>query len=295
MIKLILVNIFIWVNLNAFDSNRELDLFKNITKEIHNSINYGVGSKEAFFNDEIVEYGEGHCGHLSLMLARKLISLDYSFEIITIATYNRRDHSMVQVKSRNNDNNYFLLDPTTNLVYMHSVEDILKNPELSKNVLEKGVHESYSNIDFWSSVRQLQYIPYLGIGPLKNIKEIKTDEELFFSKPNDVSAIFDYSYNSYGATKTSSSKTVDINITFESQNRLSSIVIFPYSNEDYPKKVELKCDNKTIYKNDYIELKRSMIVINLQGDDNCQQLDFNFGNFQGQDRLLLRDIYIYGK
>ena len=98
MIKLLLIKILLLLNLYGFANSNELDLFQQLTTKIHKSINYGVGSNNTFFDDEIIKYGEGHCGHLSWMLVRKLINYGYDSEIISITTYNGRNHSMVQVK-----------------------------------------------------------------------------------------------------------------------------------------------------------------------------------------------------
>jgi len=292
--KAFIIIILINLNLLAISEADELAKMKKFVVKVHNLISPGLGNNSCVFNDEIIKYVQGHCGHFSKILVRELLKQGYESEIVSIETYNKRNHAMVQVQLKNGK--YILLDALSNVVYKYSIEEILLNTKLSQDkYFQKRKIQSYSNLSFFNSIHKLQFIPYVGTFILKNISNVYVDDKLFFKIPNDVNSLFDYKYNSYAATRTNVSEKINVQVKFSKQNRLSSVVIFPYSNEDYPKKVELKYDGEIFYKNDFIKLKRSLIVINLEGNDYCQQLDFNFSDFQGQDRLLLRDIYIYGK
>lgn len=273
------------------------DIQKTVNK-VSNSFQYGIGSMDTEFNDEIIKYGEGHCGHYSWVLLREFLKQGYSGEIISITTYNHRNHAMVEIE-RKTDYKKILVDATTNLVYDYSVEDILKNPLLSKQRHGRSKSPTYSNLAFWGTIKTIRYLPYIGYKTLDNIQNIKVDNpNIFYKKPNGLYASFDKKYNTYTATKMSSSIKVNFEILFKKQNRLSSIVIEPYDINTYPSKLLLKCmDNNQIIYNNFLKIKRSLLIVNIVEPKKqyCKKLKFEFSDFQGQDRLLIRDIYFYGK
>lgn len=130
--------------------------------------------------------------------------------------------------------------------------------------------------------------------PINKFRNIILNKEMFYESEIATSKIIDEDLNTYISQIEEKSKNAEIKFDFYKMTRLSSILIYPYDILHYPKKIKLICDDKLIYDNE-IELKRGLIVVNFFGNDYCQQLDFIFSDFQGQDRLLLRDIYIYGK
>lgn len=294
MIKKALIIILIFnLNLFAFDKVDEYKLMKSLVVKVHNSISIGNGNNRCVFNDEIIRYGEGHCGHFAKILVRELLKYGYDSEIVSIITYNKRNHAMVQVKLKNGKK--ILLDALSNIVYKYSIEEILLNTKLSQDkYFQNGNIKNYSNLSFFNTIKTLQFIPYIGTYILKNINNINVDDKLFFKKPNDIMSSFDYSYNTYSATKINASEKINLNIKFKDKDRISSIVIYPYSINDYPAKIKLNCDDITVFDQD-IKLKRGMIVINFYANNKCNDLNFEFSDFKGQNRLLLRDIYIYGK
>jgi hypothetical protein len=100
------------------------------------------------------------------------------------------------------------------------------------------------------------------------------------------------------ATKTNAAKNVRLRFEFEKTNRISSLVIKPYDINNYPSKIKMTCINgsaSNLIYNQKVRLKRSMIVLNLFGDDYCDKLEIDFSDFVGQNRLLIRDITIIGK
>jgi len=299
MKKLIIITFFImscFANSVLYDTKDEMLKLKEIVNSVHNSFKYGVGTMKAEFNDEIVKYGEGHCGHYSWMLLREFIKKGYEGEIVSIITYNHRNHAMVEIE-RKSDKKKILVDATTNLVYSYGVEDILKKPSLSQDRIGQSTSPSYSDIDFWNSVKILRYYPYIGYLTVNNIKSITTKEaKVFYPKPNGIESAFDNKYNTYTATKMNQADNIVFSVDFKKENRLSSIVIEPYSNGIYPSKIKLYCNNKIIV-NKTIKPKRGMLIINLVEPEQqyCKKLKFNFSDFQGQNRLLIRDIYFYGK
>ncbi len=285
-------------NIKYIRRNKELEVLYNYVKEIHNSISYGVGSNKCFFNDEIIKYGKGNCSHYSLMLARKLIVHGYKMEIIAIKTYNKRIHSVVQTCLKTTGEK-ILLDATTGIVYLNSLGKILENPSLCSKVIGKSSLSVYSDFSFWSTVRTIQYIPYLGQLPLENIKRVEGQpKSAFYPKPNGINASLDLNYYTYTATKVNFSSPISILLQFSKMDRISSIVIEPYDINDYPSKIGILCQNdgrKTKIFDRKVKLVRGLIVINFPYGVRCKGIQIIFSDFVGQKRLLIRDIEIYGK
>ncbi|WP_457641504.1 hypothetical protein [Persephonella sp.] len=292
-------NTFIGIKdqLKEINKNEILEL-KNLVDKVHKSIKYGIGKNDLVFRDEILEYGEGHCGHLVRILLTELLKKGYSnFDIVYISTYNKRIHTVMQIKLKKSPQ-IVTLDPTTNLVYPYSVEEILKNPFLSKNVIGTSKYPVYSDLNFWSTVRQVLFIPYYDAFPIKPEKVYTKHINSFFPPPHNIDALFDGNFSTYTATKTGSNTHISISAKLKKESRISSIVIYPYDEKNYPEKIKIMCkrisSSKIIF-DSRIFLKRGIIVINLPEGPYCDNLEFNFSKFKGQNRLLIRDIYIYGK
>ena len=133
--KSILLIFLVLLNLSLYASTeieqQDLKKIKEKVIIVHNLIKSGVGNNTCVFNDEIIEFGEGHCGHFSKMLVRELLLIGYNSEIISLITYNKRNHAVVQVTLNNGKK--ILLDSLSNVIYNNSIEEILLNPLVSQN------------------------------------------------------------------------------------------------------------------------------------------------------------------
>lgn len=71
-------------------------------------------------------------------------------------------------------------------------------------------------------------------------------------------------------------------------------IVYPYDMQNYPAHLKIVCDGKTLTDTP-AELKRGMIIYNFPNEDSCSNVQLGFSDFQGQKRLLIKDIYFYGK
>ena len=259
-----------------YNKDKELKQLYKIVNKVHKSIRYGTGRKDALFTDEILKYGEGHCGHISRVLFRELTKKGYQPEIISINTYNKRSHSMIQIKTKYGSK--ILLDATTNIIYTKSVNEIVDKPSLvEKNTIGKSKFIQFSNTDFWKSVRNIQFLPYLDAYIIKDI-----------TNKDKIVNLIDFRY------LTLFKIGEKIKIKFSKLHRLSSIVIYPLNSNIQKRAIEVFCYDKkniknSIYKSDLID-QRSLFTINLSGNDYCKELELDFSK-----SIRVRDIYIYGK
>jgi len=206
-----------------YNKDKELKQLYKLVNKVHKSIRYGTGRKDAFFTDEILKYGEGHCGHISRVLFRELIKKGYQPEIISINTYNKRSHSMIQIKTKYGSK--ILLDATTNIIYTKSVNEIVDKPSLvEKNTIGK-------------SVRNIQFLPYLDAYIIKDI-----------TNKDKIVNLVDFRY----LTLFKIGKK--IKIKFSRLHRLSSIVIYPLNSNIQKRAIEVFCYDKKILKIGYIKV-----------------------------------------
>merc|ERR1711879_862022 len=204
-------------------NKKEIDLIISHIEKVHNSITYGTGEKSALFTDEIFEVGSGHCGHYSRMLFRELLLLGYKPEIISIITFDKRSHSMLEVTLKSGKK--ILADATTNILYLNSATEIISNPDiLENNIIGTSTKEMYSNKSFWKNIKTFKYLPYLDANLIKDFAQ------------NNIENIIDFKYNT-------SNYSNEVKVKFNNIHRISSIVIYPFE-KNININVSLRCVNE---------------------------------------------------
>jgi len=287
MYKFIILILIIYSDLLAHII--DFNMFKSMVTETNKMIIYGKGKKGLCFDDEIVNHKNGHCGDYAKLLLRKLIKKGFDAEIVSIRTQNGLAHAMVEV---NVENKKILLDATTNIVYRNSVLELMINPLLAKRSIGKSMFPMYSNVYFWEGVKTISFIPVI---KCKTIKIFSIKSKTKFYKDHKLSIVINGTTNTYAAGY--KDIPTKISIDFEKTSYLSSLLIVPYNYKNYPSSLQISCplNNKIIYKNENITLKRGVIPINFDDKIKCKHLDITFFSFKGQNRFLLRNIYLYGK
>jgi len=293
MKKIILIVVLF--NLNLFAINNEDIFLSKLVNKIHKEIKYGVGKKDLFFSDEILKYGFGNCGYYSILVFNELLKNGYKdIDSVFLETYDGRKHNVIQVRKKST-HKLVTLDATTNVYYLNGIGLLVDEPKKYKQKIGESTIKAYSDYSFWNSIKKVWYFPYKDAFVLQNIKKIYTNNNLFYKIPNNVFAMFDYNYSTYAATKINLTGKIKFKVQFKKSNNITSIVIYPYSFTSYPKEVKLLCNDNVVYNNSDIQLRRNLIVINFIKKLKCNSITFILGKFKGQNRLLIRDIYIYGK
>lgn len=266
------------VNSTLVDTNEnyndEIGFLRNMVANVHGMINYGVGDSDAIFSDEIIQIGEGHCGHYSILLFLELVKEDYNPKIIGISTTNNRNHSMIFVKLKSTSE-YITLDATNNIIYLSDPYYLMDNAvELNDLIIGTPIYVKYADFDFWNNVDTYDIYPYLG-GYV--IYDIEYEQSLvnIFDFNNDTVQFLDY-----------------VDIDLNGLHRLKSIVFYP-ANQEYIGNLKVICsqnNNNAIIYNDKVNFLENLISINFQDENYCQELKIEFGH-----SIELKDIYIYGK
>ena len=99
---------------------------KEINCYVNSLLTYGSGPLYEDRNpneQELLKYGEGHCGEYAYLLTKYLIQKQIECKTADITMYELGGHSVVEVKWKGH---YFVLDPTLNLYYKGSLSDIVE-------------------------------------------------------------------------------------------------------------------------------------------------------------------------
>ncbi len=277
--------------------HKELISLKKLLNEVHYSIKYGNPGKQLFFKNEILKNKTGHCGNLSRLLIFDLLKIGYNnFDIISISTYNKRNHTLVQLNLKNSAK-AILLDPTTNIIYMHSLGQLLDKPSLCNDITGKSSFPKYSDINFWSTIENIIFIPYLDGLVIKPDMAYLKKNNIYLKSKYILNNLFDGIYRTYINIKIKQNKSVNIIAEFNKKKRISSIVIYPYDTRHYPSHLSIYCKNRSTEKKLFdgnIHITRGMIIVNLYKGPYCNNMEFSFSNCTS-NTLLLRNIFIYGE
>ena len=138
------------------ESEYRLRIAAAINNRIQKSIIYGTGLPGGESAQELLAYGEGHCGDYSYLMLRELKKQGYTARIVGVrSAYKNAAHSRVEVKI---NGKWYTFDPTYGIYYPNSIQEILDNPDLIYDMVgTPSVHSAYNRIEFF---RVPQYMSY---------------------------------------------------------------------------------------------------------------------------------------
>lgn len=144
---------------NRDKANKDYDIIKKKTLEVHNMLEYGDPGELNI--NKILEGGIGACGSYALLLQYELSKEGYDVKILGISSaYRNAHHSVVEV--RDNSGNYYVCDPTNACIYRYSINELIHNPKFAGKVQmlceENDYISSYMSPDFFASVYNIQNI-----------------------------------------------------------------------------------------------------------------------------------------
>jgi len=124
-----------YVQYKAFDicDTSENRVLCNLNLSVHTALKYGPGPKipNASLQD-IVNYGQGDCGHFTALLTAELNALKIPNETLSVFSSRGAIHAFLQVRDRHGD---FVLDPTLGLFYKHDFVSMIFDPVMSLSYL----------------------------------------------------------------------------------------------------------------------------------------------------------------
>lgn len=116
------------IKINSSDTVEQIcNKLREITRCVNSLLVYGLGPEVNGGNpdeEELLEYGEGHCGSYAYLLNKYLAMKGIECQTVDITSRNQGGHSIVEVHV---NGNYFVLDPTLNLLYKSNIQNLVNN------------------------------------------------------------------------------------------------------------------------------------------------------------------------
>ncbi|AQS60350.1 stalk domain-containing protein [Desulforamulus ferrireducens] len=128
----------------------------SINKFVNGLLKYGKGLGGQVPAKELISYGEGHCGDFCYLMMRELAKKGIEARIVGVtSTFKNANHSRVEVKI---DGKWYTFDPTFNVYYNYSIQEMIDNPELSKTVVGNfDKSNSYMSPLFFKNASSILY------------------------------------------------------------------------------------------------------------------------------------------
>ncbi|HHY71901.1 MAG TPA: hypothetical protein GX497_01455 [Bacillus bacterium] len=201
-LKFFLLSVLLVVSIlvpNVYADNlkqRQLEFVIKLNDKVHHMLIYGPGLDGDESAQELLDYGEGHCGDFNYLLIRDLLMNGFEARSVGIDSgYNNASHSRVEVKI---GGSWYTFDPTYNTYFPHSTEDMISNPELISDMV--GVpneHSFYNDIEFFKSPQKIYYEYNMDYRDRNLVKESKISSTTSFYDGYGVDQLADGIYDTY--------------------------------------------------------------------------------------------------
>ena len=134
-----------------------VEIVANMNANVHSMLRYGKGIGYAASANEVIAFGEGHCGDYTYLLMREISKLNFESRIVGVRSrYKNAAHSRLEVKI---EGKWFTFDPTLNIYYPHSTQEMIDNPDLSEDIIgEPSFQSPYIDKAFFSSPKLIEYL-----------------------------------------------------------------------------------------------------------------------------------------
>ncbi|XOB65738.1 hypothetical protein ACMC5R_03030 [Deferribacteres bacterium DY0037] len=247
--------------------------------------------------DELINYPEGSCSQQGYLLARRAKQLGFEAKMLGLFAENGANDVMVDVR---NSKNAYLFVPSAGAYYKQSLWQIVENVELAKHFITNHIDNEHV-----TSARQLYLSPIF----FENIYRINfhhlNDYEtniLKLASNTRSKKIFDYPYNEaylldnqnkYYTAGKRKKKDQSISYLFDNVVKVYRFEFVWYSENDFAKNIKIKINNNYTIEIDNHESNIKTEVVLPKVITDVKSLEFIFNDFNGQDRLLLRQMGVY--
>lgn len=298
MITIFLVILVFIIPLSAMGLNESVEQVKTINTQIHNLISYGVGLPGSESAQELLAYGEGHCGDYSYLMIRELRKQGYIARIVGVrSSYKNAAHSRVEVRI---NGKWYLFDPTNNVYFPNSTLELVDNPSLVRNMVgTPKVRTAYNDIEFFNNPQYIECI-YDTDSRDKNLVIGSTiTSNTSFTSGYGLDKLADNSDITFAASQTYSfpqSFTID----FSQPKDIYRIKIKWYLPEISGKSflIEYLDENnqyqELIRENDYVDKENDGVYEHVfRNDIHTSKIRFTLIESYGQSRILIREFKIF--
>ncbi|MEL6815927.1 MAG: discoidin domain-containing protein [Cyanobacteria bacterium J06598_3] len=240
---------------------------------------------------KLLESQEGHCGHFVYLFARQLQELGYPYTIYGITSNTSWSHALIEVTVEDEP---FLFDPSNGIYYPHSLTDLIGNPDLTKQMV--GIvsenYKPYALPAFFGDINR--YYAFQNTNSYEH--NVIGDATLVSASPaakdkGPEKAIDDATATYYVSAD---QQPASIEIDLAQKEQIYRVSAAWLSVEDYATDITLQSvvDGKTTT---VLDAKNqtpggSITNIMLKKPVEAEKLIFTFSNYQGNNKLSLRDL-----
>jgi hypothetical protein len=256
-----------------------------------------MGGKYNLEFDELINYPNGSCSQQGYLLARKAKELGFKSQQIGLFAKTGANDVMVNVSDGINQ---FLFVSSAGAYYKNSLWQIFENIELANeffaNKTEKenvlAARNLYLSPSFFETIDSIK-IYHLNNYETNLLKlSRKSSSKNLFEYPYNEKHLLDYQNKYYTAGK-NNKENQSIEYIFD-----NSIIIYRfyfqwYSNNDYAKKIKIKINDKQTLKFENSSNGLETEIVLPESIKEVKKIEFIFSDFNGQNRLLLKQLGAY--
>lgn len=291
------------VILDRIALQKELNKVAEINNKVHYSLIYGLGTM-GLPAKELLESGVGHCGDYVYLMMRELMGKGYKFRAVGLSSsYMYAAHANIEVCILGK---WYTFDPTNNIYYKYSTEELITNPDLThKRIGKYDSSNAYLQKEFYKNTYNLYYEYNTADLRDKNLALLSEgviikDSDKFVQPEHGLEialAPMSYGYAAAESYILPQSFTLD----FISIKEIYRGVIVWYDEQNYGKHFKLEyLDSDT---NEYKSLVEEKNYVNNTGSYEYRfvlkkpiittKIKFTLFDAHGQQRILLRNLMLF--
>lgn len=280
---------------NTLSQTQHLEQLHNIAIAVSKQFpepGTGIPSMEGL--QELLATQEGHCGHFVYLFARQMQELGYPYTIYGITSNINWAHALIEVTVENEP---FLFDPSNGIYYPYALTDLIANPELvnQKVGTVSELYEPYTLPEFFGDFNR--YYAFNNTNSYEH--NVMADATIVSASPSiedkgPEKAIDDASASYYVSVD---DQPASIEIDLAKKEKIYRVSFSWLNVEDYATDITVKSvvEGKatTILAAENQTPGGSITNIMLEKPVEVEKLIFSFSNYQGNNKLSIRDLQAF--
>lgn len=289
-------------NLNEQYTIEQMNILKvyTMSKVISNHFQTGEGEKLDLGIEKVLNSKEANCAQEAYAIARYAEFLGIKSRLVGVFARNGLNHLLAEVFI---NKKWVVADGSNGIMYPYSILELVANNKLLNDIvgIPNDDYKVYTSDEFWDSIVKIEYHDvYEYEKPL--IVNYEKSSDNFIQPDNSAKIVIDYSNDlNYAATIESMDESdTYILMSLKEHADINRIVIKWYDNKNYAVdyKLEGSIDGSSFflinrpknYEAETTDLEQTIFQVEAK----IKYLKFSSTKYNGQQRLLIRNIKIYG-
>lgn len=256
-----------------------------------------IGGKYNLEFDKLINFSNGSCTQQAYLLARKAKQLGFYAQQIGLFAINGANDVMVTIK---NKNIHYLFVPSTGAYFKNSLWEILEYPSLATNYIASEASNSHvlnarslflSN-SFFSTLEKIEFNQLNKYETnILRLAELSGSQNLY-PEPYNEKHLLDNQNKYYTAGK-ENKKLQSVTYNFLQKVQIYRFYFQWYSTQDYAKRIRIRINDKQTLEYENSENILETEIVLPESIKEVQKIEFIFSDFNGQNRLLLKQLGAY--